>query len=111
MKCPVKMDPRTATQAGDTSGPIAKVSIQSQYTRCKYCFDKLLQNLKTSNDQAITQRILDEFGRFRVWAGNAGAHRTGKVSLDHRLREASHIHAELTELLGELNKDLEEGGF
>ena len=60
------MDLRTATQAGDTSGPTAKVSIKSQYARCKYSFDKLLQDLKTSNDKVITQRILGEFGRFRV---------------------------------------------
>lgn len=81
------------------------------YTRCENSFNKLLQNLETSNYQDATQRLLDEFGRFRVWAGNAGAHLTGRVSLDYRLQEASHIHAELTELLEELNKDLGEGGF
>ena len=81
------------------------------YTHCENSFNKLLQNLETSNYQDATQRLLDEFGRFRVWAGNAGAHRTGRVSLDYRLQEASHIHAQLTELLEELNKDLGEGGF
>ena len=107
------MDPGTATQPGDASGSIAKVSIASQYAHCENSFYELLQNLETPNDeaQAVAQRLLDEFGRFRVWAGNAGAHRAGRVSLDYRLREASHIHAELTELLGELNKDLAEGRF
>ena len=108
------MDPGTAIQPGDDSESIAhEASIASQYVRCESSFDKLLQNLATSDDQVVTQRLLDEFGRFRVWAGTAGAHQIGRVSLDYlyRLREASHIHEELTELLGELNKDLEEGGF
>ena len=89
----------------------AKVSLSSQYAHCKSSFYKLIQNLETLGDQGVTQKLSDEFGRFKVWAGNAGAHRTGRVSLDYRLREAPHIHAELTELLGELQKDLEEGSF
>ena len=105
------MDPGTAIQPGYASGFIARVSIASQYSGCKDSFNKLLQHLETSNDQAIAQRLSDQFGRFKVWAGNTGAHRTGRVSLDNRLREASHIRTPLTELLEELNKDLEEGEF
>lgn len=81
------------------------------YARCESSFNKILQNVEALNDQATAQRLLDECGRFRVWAGNVGAHETGRDSLDYRLREASHIHLELTELLEELNKDLEEGLF
>ena len=87
---------------------MAKVTIGSQYAICEKSFHKFFQNY---NDQAIAQRLLDEFGRFRVWAGNVGANRTGRVSLDYRLREASHIYTRLTELLEELNKVLEEGEF
>ena len=108
------MDPESATRPGGASGieTIAKISIASQYARCKISFNNLLQNVEKSNDQAAALRLLlNEFGRFRVWAGNAGAHRTGRVSLDHRLREASHIYDALTKLLGELKKYLEQGGF
>ena len=106
------MDSETATQPGDGSESIPnEASITSQYVQCESSFDKLLQNLAATSDQVVTQRLIDEFGRFRVWAGTAGVHQTGMTSLDYRLREASHIHAELTELLGELNKDLEVGGF
>ena len=104
------MDTETATRPSGTPGTMAKVSIASQYASCKNSFNKLLQDVKKSNDQAAALRLLNEFGRFRVWAGNAGAHRTGRVSLDHRLREASHVYDELTKLLGELRKNLEEGG-
>ena len=105
------MDPGTITQPGDNSGFREKVSIASQYDHCKNSFYKLLENTETSNDKTIAQRLLNEFGRFKVWAGNVGAHRTGRVSLDYRLREASHIHNELTHLLGQLSKTLDKGEF
>ena len=105
------MDPETGSQPADASGPIVKVSLASQYALCKNSFNKLLQNLKTLDDQAVTEKLLDEFGKFRVWGGNTGAHRTGRDSLDYRLREAPHIHEKLTRFLDELNKNLEEGGF
>ena len=104
------MDSGTAIQTRDSSVLfMAKVSIASQYARCNNSFYKLLQILETLNEQDLTQRILDEFGRFRVWAENAGAHRMGSISLDYRLREASHVHEDLVELLEELNKNLGEG--
>ena len=105
------MEQRTATQPGGTSGAKRKASIASQYDLCQNSFSKLIKNIETSNNPAVAQRLSEGFGKFRVWAGNAGAHRTGRVSLDYRLREASHIYEELTMLLEELNKDLEEGGF
>ena len=38
-----------------------------------------------------TSYIYDELSRFRLWCGNAGAHRFGRGSLDHKFREASNI--------------------
>ena len=90
---------------------MAKVSIGSQYACCENSFNKLIKSTEILSNQAVTQRLLYEFGRFRVWAGNTGADRTGRISLDHRLREAPHIHEELTKLLEELNGDLEGGRF
>ena len=89
---------------------MARIPIVSQYNSCKNSFDKLLKHVETSSHQACGQGLWNEFGRFRVWAGNAGAHRKGRVSLDHRLRDATHIYEELTKLLTELKKDLDEGG-
>jgi hypothetical protein len=43
--------------------------------------------------------LRDELGRFRVWSGNIGAHKAGRGSLDHKLREASHIRDSIIETL------------
>ena len=48
----------------------------------------------------------DERGRLGVWSGSIGAHLSGQVSLDFRLREASHIHQNIVELLGDLRQIL-----
>lgn len=39
----------------------------------------------------VSASLLDKTSQFRLRCGNIGAHRCGKSSLDHRLREASHI--------------------
>ncbi|KAF2126814.1 hypothetical protein P153DRAFT_70755 [Dothidotthia symphoricarpi CBS 119687] len=52
--------------------------------------------------------VNDEVGRFRLWCGNIGAHRSGRSSLDHRLREASHIRDQVLELLRDLITVLQE---
>ena len=52
--------------------------------------------------------VQDQHGGFRVWAGNMDAHRVGRISLDHKLREASHIHRSVVKLLGGLIGGLKE---
>ncbi|KAK0743628.1 hypothetical protein B0T18DRAFT_392370 [Schizothecium vesticola] len=46
--------------------------------------------------------VSDQVARFKIWAGNIGAHQKGRSSLDYRLREASHIRAQIIRLLGDL---------
>ena len=55
------------------------------------------------------QLAQDQIGRFRVWAGSMGAHHPAgsRMSLDYKLKEASHIHITVVELLEELNTSLE----
>lgn len=50
----------------------------------------------------------DELGRLRVWSTNVGAHQTGHLSLDYRLREASHIKAQTIRILNRLKETLED---
>jgi hypothetical protein len=51
----------------------------------------------------------DEFGRFKVWSGNIGAHRLGRGSLDYRLRDASHLKTRFVDLLNDLHDSLTDG--
>lgn len=64
---------------------------------------------RTYEQQIPLSLVLDEYGRFNVWAGNIGAHQRGRVSLDHRLREASHIKDQVISLLQYLNEVLKDG--
>ncbi|KAJ5407235.1 Zinc finger C2H2 [Penicillium sp. CMV-2018d] len=50
----------------------------------------------------------DELGRLRVWAANIGAHQTGQSSLDHRLRDASHIKEQTLRVLQRLQRTIED---
>jgi hypothetical protein len=90
-------------------------SILSLYNLCIQSFDRLGRLLQHPDydraEQALASQtaLEDELGRFRVWAANSGAHRKGRVSLDHKLREALHVHEKVTDLLGDLKRALEEG--
>lgn len=88
-------------------------SIASWYGVCIRSFDRLCNLLRVSESEFSGQISLlalqDEIGRFRVWAGNVGAHQGGRTSLDHRLREASQVYGQVTELLSDLSRALQEG--
>ncbi|KAF8533857.1 hypothetical protein BDD12DRAFT_465179 [Trichophaea hybrida] len=61
-----------------------------------------------TNSLTLSQILKDECGRFRVWAENVGAHRTGRMSLDHRLREASRVKKVVIDLLEGMRTALQE---
>ncbi|KAF5710471.1 zinc finger transcription factor ace1 [Fusarium globosum] len=50
----------------------------------------------------------NELSRFKVWSGNIGAHKKGRSSLDHRLRDASNIRNQVVELLEDLAESLKD---
>lgn len=52
--------------------------------------------------------VEDEYGRLRVWAGNVSAHRTGRRSLEYRLRDASNLRTTVSNLLQDLSAILEQ---
>ncbi|KAF8248464.1 hypothetical protein K440DRAFT_600010 [Wilcoxina mikolae CBS 423.85] len=76
------------------------------HQQCVERFNELVAVLNPSDE--ILKVIYDEFGRFKIWTENAGAHRTGRISLDHRLREASRVRSMVIKLLGDLKEVLEE---
>ncbi|KAF0318655.1 hypothetical protein GQ607_014071 [Colletotrichum asianum] len=62
----------------------------------------------TSLRTSLLPRLDDQLARFRVWAGNTGAHQTGQDSLEHRLCDASHIRQQVQRLLGDLKDSLQD---
>ena len=88
-----------ATRCGDCSALFHQLSTAIQ------------NNLSDSiNLHQITETFVqDELGRFRVWLGNVGAHRSGRISLDYRLREAANTRDSVLELLADLGDNIREG--
>ena len=74
--------------------------------RCLDAFHHLCDDLGSSSVKYTHQIKLpamkDEHARFKVWAGNIGAHRSGRVSLDHRPREATRTRKRVVNLLDDL---------
>ncbi|KAK0667758.1 hypothetical protein QBC41DRAFT_323143 [Cercophora samala] len=52
------------------------------------------------------QTVQNELARLKVWAGNIGAHRSDRTSLDYRLRDASNIRNQVVMLLVDLSESL-----
>ncbi|KLO85690.1 Uncharacterized protein LW93_14305 [Fusarium fujikuroi] len=53
-------------------------------------------------------KLQNELSRFKVWSGNIGAHKKGRSSLDHRLRDASNIRNQVVDLLEDLRESLKD---
>lgn len=71
-------------------------------------FEALLVDLASP---ALNEHLNDferQFEKFKMWAGNIGAHRKGQNSLDFRLRDASHISSTVHTLLSSLQDVLVE---
>lgn len=109
MEVDVPIDPRSDHESSKST----KSSIESHYTQCIGLFTHLIHLAETSlpPQNSFSPNVAEALGRFRVWAGNVGVHmhRTGRVSLDYHLREASHIHVQVMNLLTDLLTDLEKG--
>ena len=102
----------SGTKAGTS---IASASISASLISCLKSFQGLVArtkdplSLQSGPDQPSLWE--DELGRLRIWAANIGAHQSGQASLDHRLRDASHISLQVKKLLRDLRqtiRDVEE---
>lgn len=61
--------------------------------------------------QISSEWVKDNFDRFKLWSQNIGAHRTGRSSLDYRLRDASNLRKQAVDLVGDLVQALEDGKY
>ena len=88
------------------------MSIATKVHECLHAFKALRQHLKSlaaPNTIIACEDFEDELGRFRVWAGNIGAHRVGQRSLDHRLRDATELKEAVEAYLTDLAMVLDRG--
>lgn len=86
-----------------SNGPISRAVLD-----CLDSFRRLMSMRKEPAAHAVLPKIRDEETRFKVWSGNIGAHKEGRSSLDYRLRDASHLQAQVIGLLAELTTLLED---
>lgn len=90
-------------------------AISFQCNVCSRSFDQLRDIVRitpadSSSGNYITKPLVhDETGRFRVWLGNVGAHRIGRVSLEYRLRDATHMRESVLDLLKDLEENVHQG--
>lgn len=102
-------------------------SLDDHVLLCLQAFDVLsgtISTIEAENDRGHHDTVYDspsqvlclatandQVARFKIWAGNIGAHQKGRDSLDYRLREASHIRVQTVRLLGDLWETLQDGEF
>jgi hypothetical protein len=83
-------------------------TIPHQVSECMACFQRLM---RFKIEDGLRPRFNGEHSRFKVWAGNIGAHHRGRRSLEYRLRDASNINDQVLELLREIREELLMGLF
>jgi hypothetical protein len=86
-----------------------QAKIGALYWAAVKSFYKLFDHFSQTEDKPASNTLNDDFGRLKVWAENVAAHRRGKMSLDHRLREASSVRQSVKELLSDLDSVLVDG--
>ncbi|KAJ5858792.1 hypothetical protein N7534_004069 [Penicillium rubens] len=94
----------TASAASTSTTMISSVVVQ-----CLKDLGRLVsEDLSSFASEVPPALWKDELGRLRVWAANIGAHQTGQSSLDHRLRDASHIKEQTLRVLQRLQRTTED---
>jgi hypothetical protein len=83
-----------------TASPLA-----DYFQRCSHSFRELYLALFAYGPISLS-RFNDEYGRFGVWGGDSGADRTGRGSLDDILRNDPKTTSIITEVLENLDEDL-----
>ena len=87
-------------------------SISSSIIACLKSFNEFVDDIRYLEDKddrgLVPSAWEDELGRLRMWAANIGAHQTGQSSLDYRLRDASHVRAQIIRLLQGLLQRLQD---
>ncbi|KAL2811570.1 hypothetical protein BJX63DRAFT_433247 [Aspergillus granulosus] len=85
-------------------------SISSLFVACYARLDPLLKSdaLASRAHEVPLGLWEEELARLRIWAANIGAHQIGQSSLDYRLRDASQVRIQVTQLLHNLHNLLDD---
>ena len=90
----------------------AEGSIPDHVNRCLHLFRRLSspseanKSSTTAKGLSFSRAVGDQQTRFKIWAGNIGAHKTGMSSLEYRLRDSSNIRQQVVESLKDLESNL-----
>jgi hypothetical protein len=86
------------------------VSLHELFGACRTNFMELYLAIASEQSESILLASLgDEHGRLRVWGRNSGADRTGRGSLDDRLRNNVRIRDMVAQMLESLYSCLVKG--
>ncbi|KAF5568402.1 transcription factor Cys6 [Fusarium phyllophilum] len=83
-------------------------SFRTVATSFSHEIDSLGDQAGSHSLRELLPTLENENIRFKMWAGNLGAHQSGPASLDHRLREAPHIQEQVIYLLRDISESLED---
>jgi hypothetical protein len=72
---------------------------------------KAFEHLRDAATPPAVGQLETELGRFRLWANNIGAAKTGRSGLDYRLRDAKYLNDNVTALLKDLYQNLNDGTY
>lgn len=75
--------------------------------RYREVYLKLIENNGNGDSGFSISQLADEYGRIGVWGKNSGADRTGRGSLDDRLRVEPGLRSIVSDLLKVLESDLD----
>jgi CRISPR/Cas system CMR-associated protein Cmr1 (group 7 of RAMP superfamily) len=92
----------------EASQSVTELGIAPLVARSLSSFKTLTSTVQC--DHAQVSQVSSYLARFKLWAGNLGAHRrSGGGSLEYRLRDASHIRKLVISLLQDLCRSIEQG--
>ncbi|KAF8247168.1 hypothetical protein K440DRAFT_309169 [Wilcoxina mikolae CBS 423.85] len=89
--------------------PDERYGVLTLYHSCTQSFSELLKETGRKLDMSeCSTTFADQMRSFNEWAEKTGAHRSGRASLDYRLRDAYEVKEMVIELLDNLNSDLQD---
>lgn len=100
-----------ASTSMDAEAPNQEAAIAILSLACQAYFKDFCDSLENTkwNNELSSSIVEDELGRFRLWANNIGAAKTGRASLDYRLRDTAYLFQNVKSLLEALEKTLRKG--